>query len=35
MGGGEMPTWDDRGYVEPEVDVWMRFADLAQKLLRV
>lgn len=31
MGGGEMPTWDDRGYVEPEVDVWMRFADLAQK----
>lgn len=26
-----MPTRDDRGYVEPEVDVWMRFADLAQK----
>lgn len=31
MGGGEIPTWDDRGYVEPEVDVWMRFTDLAQK----
>lgn len=31
MGGGELPQWDDRGYVEPEVQVWKRFADLAQK----
>ena len=29
MGGGELPQWDDRGYVEPEIDVWKRFANLA------
>lgn len=29
MGGGDIPTHDDRGYVEPEVDVWTRFAALA------
>lgn len=31
MGGGELPQWDDRGYVEPEVKVWKRFANLALK----
>ena len=30
MGGGDIPAWDDRGYVEPEVEVWARFAALAQ-----
>lgn len=30
MGGGEI-SWDDRGYVEPEIKVWKRFADLAFK----
>ena len=29
MGGGELPQWDDRGYVEPEPKVWARFADLS------
>lgn len=29
MGGGELPQWDDRGYVEPEPKVWSRFANLA------
>ena len=24
MGGGELPQWDDRGYVEPEVTVWKK-----------
>ena len=31
MGGGELPQWDDRGYVEPEVEVWARFEKLATK----
>lgn len=31
MGGGEIPEWDDRGYVEPEVEVWSRFTQLAAK----
>lgn len=31
MGGGEIPDWDDRGYVEPEVEVWSRFTQLASK----
>ncbi len=31
MGGGELPQWDDRGYVEPEPEVWERFANLAEK----
>ncbi len=31
MGGGELPQWDDRGYVEPEVEVWTRFSNLATK----
>lgn len=31
MGGGELPQWDDRGYVEPETRVWSRFAQLAAK----
>ncbi len=31
MGGGELPQWDDRGYVEPEVEVWARFSNLAAK----
>ncbi|WP_346699107.1 DUF3160 domain-containing protein [Catenibacillus scindens] len=31
MGGGELPQWDDRGYVEPEPEVWKRFANLASK----
>lgn len=30
MGGGELPQWDDRGYVEPETKVWSRFAQLAK-----
>lgn len=29
MGSGDLPDWDDRGYVEPEAEVWARFADLA------
>ncbi|MBS6196048.1 MAG: DUF3160 domain-containing protein [Clostridiales bacterium] len=31
MGGGELPKWDDRGYVEPEIEVWSRFAQLSAK----
>ena len=31
MGGGEEPVWDDRGYVEPEPEVWSRFAELSAK----
>ena len=31
MGGGELPQWDDRGYVEPEPEVWARFSNLAAK----
>lgn len=31
MGGGDLPQWDDRGYVEPEVKVWSRFTHLAAK----
>lgn len=31
MGGGEIPSWDTRGYVEPEVSVWARFEALASK----
>lgn len=31
MGGGDLPQWDDRGYVEPEVEVWSRFAQLSAK----
>lgn len=34
MGGGEIPDWDDRGYVEPEVEVWSRFAQLASKTMQ-
>jgi len=30
MGGGPIPEYDDRGYVEPEVEVWARFAALAE-----
>ena len=29
MGSG---PWDDRGYVEPEVDVWTRFGSCTKKL---
>lgn len=31
MGGGDLPQWDDRGYVEPEVQVWSRFTRLAAR----
>ena len=31
MGGGDLPQWDDRGYVEPEVQVWSRFTHLAAR----
>lgn len=31
MGGGELPQWDDRGYVEPETEVWKRFSNLASQ----
>lgn len=31
MGSGELPEWDDRGYVEPEPEVWSRFARLSKK----
>jgi len=31
MGGMEIPDWDTRGYVEPEVEVWARFEALASK----
>lgn len=31
MGGGDLPRWDDRGYVEPEVQVWSRFTRLAAR----
>lgn len=31
MGGWEIPDWDTRGYVEPEVEVWARFEALASK----
>ncbi|MDO4621802.1 MAG: DUF3160 domain-containing protein [Eubacteriales bacterium] len=31
MGGGDMDTYDDRGYVEPETEVWSRFINLSQK----
>ncbi len=30
MGGGPLPEWDDRGYVEPEAKVWSRFAALSK-----
>ena len=31
MGGGPIEQRDDRGYVEPEVEVYRRFAELAEK----
>ena len=31
MGGGPDEVWDDRGYVDPEVEVYTRFALLAQQ----
>lgn len=31
MGGDEIPVYDDRGYVEPEPEVYSRFAVLSQK----
>lgn len=31
MGGGDMPVYDDRGYVQPEPTVYERFAFLAEK----
>lgn len=31
MGGGEIPVYDDRGYVEPEPKVYSRFANLSTK----
>lgn len=30
MGGGEIPELDDRGYVEPEYEVYVRLADLVR-----
>lgn len=30
MGGGEIPVLDDRGYVEPEVDLYYRLANLVE-----
>ena len=29
MGGSDIPDWDTRGYVEPEVEVWSRFEVMA------
>lgn len=31
MGGGDMETYDDRGYVEPEIESWNRFVYLSEK----
>ena len=30
MGGGELPDWDDRGYVEPEAEVYARLSALVR-----
>lgn len=30
MGGGDMDEYDDRGYVDPEIEVYARFAKLSQ-----
>ena len=30
MGGGELPDWDDRGYVEPETEVYARLSALVR-----
>lgn len=30
MGGGELPEWDDRGYVEPEAEVYARLSALVR-----
>ncbi len=33
MGGGDNPVYDDRGYVEPEPEVWGRFVNLSEKTM--
>ena len=30
MGGGDLPDWDDRGYVEPEAEVYARLSALVR-----
>ena len=33
MGGGDGTVYDDRGYVEPEPEVWGRFVNLSEKTM--